>query len=109
MFCLGAGAAFHLHRVHWTKMCYMTYKLTHDEQPHATNTSCAATDAARARAVPPVPGIHVGCGLVNDEDAVLPQDGSGQTDQLSLTNTEVGARLGQNCLQLGRKLLHHRP
>lgn len=54
-----------------------------------------------------VPGVHVGRGLVDDEDAVLPQDGSGQTHQLSLTHAEVGARLRQNCLQLTRQLLHH--
>ena len=38
-----------------------------------------------------VPGVHVGCGLVDDEDAVLPQDGSGQTHQLPLAHAEVGA------------------
>ena len=55
-----------------------------------------------------VPGVHVGCGLVDDEDAVLPQDGSGQTHQLPLAHAEVGAWLGQNRLQLTGQLLHRR-
>lgn len=58
-------------------------------------------------AVAAVPGVHVGCGLIDDQDTVLPQDGSGQTHQLSLSHAEVGARLGQNRLQLTRQLLHH--
>lgn len=55
-----------------------------------------------------VPGVHVGRSLVDDEDAVLPEDSSGQTDQLPLTHTEVGARLGQNRFHLIGQLLHHR-
>ena len=56
----------------------------------------------------PVPGVDVGRGLIDDENAVLPQDGSGQTYQLPLAHAEVGARLGQKRLHLGGKLLHHR-
>lgn len=54
------------------------------------------------------PGVHVGRGLVDHQDAVLSQYGSGQTHQLPLAHAEVAARLGQNRLQLPRQLLHHR-
>ena len=47
----------------------------------------------------PLPWIHIGGGLVEDEHFVAPENGSGETDELSLADGEVRATLTHDCLE----------
>lgn len=53
------------------------------------------------------PRVHVGRGLIDDEDAVLPEDSPGQAHQLPLAHAEVGAWFSEHRLQLIGQVLHH--
>lgn len=55
----------------------------------------------------PWPWVHIRCGLINDEDAVSPEDGPGQAHQLPLAHAEVRARLSEHRLQFIGQVLHH--
>ena len=53
------------------------------------------------------PWVHVGRGLIDDEDAVFPEDSPGQAHQLPLAHAEVWAWFSEHCLQLIGQVLHH--
>ena len=50
--------------------------------------------------------IHVGCGLVNDDDFVVPEKCPGHTQQLALPDTEVASGLTHIGQQPTRQAFH---
>ena len=50
--------------------------------------------------------VHVGCGFVDDENLGLLEDGSGQADQLLLTDAQIGTSRRNGSVQSPTHFLH---
>lgn len=55
-----------------------------------------------------IPWVDICCCFIDHQYVVFSKNGSGQTDQLTLTHTEVGSTLGHFRVQFPRKITHSR-